>query len=405
MPWLRVAGPRDLTSALAGKAVPMNALVVINGLGTGGAERSLVEFLTAVSDQVTPIVVCLNRRVEGVQDTAMSQGLDVRFVRSHSLGGWVRALRRLIHQEQPDLLHTTIFEADVAGRLAAAGSRVPVLTSLVSTPYDPVRLEDPAVRAWKLRAVQTIDGWTARQLTTHFHAITDAVKITAVRHLRIAPTRVTVIERGRDPERLGEPSPDRRAHARAGLGLNDDPFVLLSIGRQEFAKGQSYLLEALPSLVKRVPGTVAMIAGRTGNASEKLQAMVRWASLNGQARFMGHRIDVPELLAASDVFVFPSLYEGLGGALIEAMALGLPIVASDLPAIREVVEDGANAVLVPAGSPSDLEEAIATIAADADRRRRMGERSRQIFLERFTLERSARRMVELFERVAAAGRR
>ena len=121
-------------------------------------------------------------------------------------------------------------------------------------------------------------------------------------------------------------------------------------------------------------------------------------------RFLGHRDDAPEVLAAADVFVFPSLYEGLGGALIEAMALGLPIVASDLPAIREVVEPGSNALLVEPGSPADLADAIVALADDPERRRRMGARSRAIFEDRFTLERSARRMLDLFERVATDGR-
>ena len=119
----------------------------------------------------------------------------------------------------------------------------------------------------------------------------------------------------------------------------------------------------------------------------------------------GHRDDAPEILAAADVFVFPSLYEGLGGSLIEAMALGLPIVASDLPAIREVVEPDRNAVLVPPGSPSELASAVEPLLGDEPRRKAMGARSRQIFEERFTLERSASRMIELFERVAAGGRR
>ena len=383
----------------------MKALLIINSLGAGGAEQSLVEFLSACSHDLRPVVACFTRTVEGVQDAAIREGVDVRFVPSRRLGGRVRAIRRLIEDTQPDLIHTTIFEADVVGRLAAAGTRVPVLTSLVSTPYDPVRLEDPAVAAWKLRMVKVIDGWTARRLTTHFHAITETVKREAIRHLRITPTDVTVIERGRDPERLGEPSSDRRARARATLDLSGDEFVLLSVGRQEFQKGQSYLLEAMPALIERVPETRALIAGRRGNASMRLEATSRQMNLNGRARFLGHRSDVPDLLAAADLFVFPSLYEGLGGALIEAMALGLPIVASDLSAIREVVEDGANAVLVPVGSPSDLVEAIASLATDPNRRRRMGERSRQIFLERFTLERSARRMAELFERVAAGRRR
>jgi glycosyltransferase involved in cell wall biosynthesis len=280
-----------------------------------------------------------------------------------------------------------------------------LVTSLVNTPYELVRLDDPEIRPWKLRTVRAIDGWTARHLTTHFHAITHAVKGAAVRDLRIDASRVSVIERGRDPQRLGGPSAERRAHAREALGLGDDRFVVLSVGRQEFQKGQWNLLEAIPQASARVPDLVALVAGRRGNASVRLEETARRLSLNGCANLLGHRDDVPDILAAADLFVFPSLYEGLGGALIEAMALGLPIVASDLPAIREVVEDGRNAVLVPAGSPRALSDAITDLAADQLRRHRMAERSRAIFLDRFTLERSSRRMVELFERVASEGPR
>jgi len=383
----------------------MKVLFVINGLGTGGAERSLSETLLLAPGGITPTVVCLNRRAEGVQDPAIDRGLDVRFLGSGGLIGRVKALRGLIDDLRPNLVHTTIFEADLAGRLAAAGTEVPVLTSLVNTPYEAVRLQDPEVKAWKLRAAKQMDAWTARRLTTHFHAITNAVKDAAVRDLRIKGSTITVIERGRDPERLGEPSSARRERARRSLGIDGDPFVLLSVGRQEFQKGQWHLLEAMPAIDSRVPDALLLLAGRHGNASPRLRDVAARMSLNGRARFLGHRDDVPEVLAAADLFVFPSLYEGLGGALIEAMALGLPIVASDLPAIREVVEDGRNAVLVPPGSPAALSAAVADLAEDRDRCRRMGERGREIFLERFTLERSASRMVELFERVASEGRR
>jgi glycosyltransferase involved in cell wall biosynthesis len=302
-------------------------------------------------------------------------------------------------------VHTSIFEADVTGRLAAAGTGVPVLTSLVNTSYATVRRQDPDVAPWKLAATRSIDGWTARHLTTHFHAITHAVGDAAVRDLLLDPERITVIERGRDPSRLGEPSPERRAAARAGLGLTSEAPVLVTVGRQEFQKGQWHLLEAMPKVLAAHPDARLLLAGRTGNASGRLDEVVRSARLDGQVTFLGHRDDVPEILAAADVFVFPSLYEGLGGALIEAMALGLPIVASDLPAIREVVEDGRNAVLVPPGSSSDLAAAIDALLTDEPRRSAMGARGREIFEERFTLERSAARMLALFERVASEGRR
>lgn len=322
--------------------------------------------------------------------------------------GWrpiVSGVRQRLRRERPDLLHTSIFEADIVGRVAAIGTPVPVLCSLVNTPYAPIRLSDPHIRAWRLRVVRTLDRMTARHLVDHFHAITHAVRDAAVADLRIAPERITVIERGRDPERLGVPSAERRAGARGSLGLPSDAPILVTVGRQEFQKGQWHLLESMPKILASHPKVRLLIAGREGNASARLREVGAQAALDGQVTFLGHRDDIPEILAAADLFVFPSLCEGLGGALIEAMALGLPIVASDLPAIREVVEADRNALLVPPGSSSDLAAAIDLLLADRARRAAMGRRSRRIFEERFTLERSATRMLELFEKVAAGGRR
>lgn len=120
-----------------------------------------------------------------------------------------------------------------------------------------------------------------------------------------------------------------------------------------------------------------------------------------QVWFLGHREDVPDLLAAADLFVFLSLWEGLGGAVIEAMALGLPVVASDIPALREVLEVDRNATLVPPGSPRDLAGAITPLLDDQGRAKAFGARSRQIFEARFTLDRCTERMAALYERVAA----
>jgi glycosyltransferase involved in cell wall biosynthesis len=117
-------------------------------------------------------------------------------------------------------------------------------------------------------------------------------------------------------------------------------------------------------------------------------------------RFLGHRRDVPEILAAADVFAFPSLWEGLGCSVLEAMALGLPIVASDLEPIREVVEDGRCAVLVPPRTPGALASAISSLLDDRPRAEDLGREGREIFRRRFTLERSTQRMVELCRRVA-----
>jgi glycosyltransferase involved in cell wall biosynthesis len=376
-------------------------LYVINGLGTGGTERSLAEMLPRFAQAgFTPIIVAFHRRKEGVEESVLGRGFDVRFVSGRQVISRVSELRRIIASERPDLVHTTIFEADIAGRLAAIRTGVPVISSLISTPYAPVRLRDPNIRRSRLRAAQLIDGWTARHFATHFHAVTNAVKTAAVATLRVPEHRVTVIERGREPERLGRAGLERRRRVRARLGFSDRDELLLNVGRQEYAKAQRDLLESMSILARR-PQLNLLIAGREGNASAALARLRDDFNLSERVRFLGHRDDVPDLLAAADIFVFPSLYEGIGGAVIEAMALGLPIVATEIAALREVVEPGRNALLVEPESPRKLARAINTLLDNRSKGQSFGARSQQIFEERFTIDRSADRMIELYRKVLA----
>src|SRR5438067_7582480 len=168
-------------------------LYVINGLGTGGAERSLAELLPGVAAAgAQPIVACLHRRSEGIERAVLDAGGDVHFVSATRTPGRVRALRRLVTTVQPALIHTTIFEASLVARLAAVRTGVPVLTSLVNTPYAADRHRDPNIKRLSLAAVRRLDRWSSLTLTRHFHAITDAVKVAAVRDLDIPPDRITV---------------------------------------------------------------------------------------------------------------------------------------------------------------------------------------------------------------------
>ena len=377
----------------------LRILMVIDSLGPGGAERSLAESLPyLLNEGITPTIVCGYQRLHGVESEVRSLGVDVRLLTSRTMPARVLELRRIIGSLQPDLIHTVLFESSILGRLSGIGTGVPVLTSLVNTTYVPIRRRDPNVRPWKLYVARFVDGWTARHLTTHFHAITHAVKDAEVEGLGIPAEKVTVIERGRDAARFGETSLLRRQRARSRLGISDDDPIVVSVGRQEFQKGQEYLIRAMDEIAdERV---LLLIAGRTGSATAHLQQLIHEMGLADRVRLLGHRDDVPELLAAADVFAFPSLYEGLGGALIEAMSMGLPIVATDLPAIREVTEAGRCASLVPAGNASSLATAIEALLLDEEKRIRFGEAGQKIFARRFTLERSVHRMTELYRSLA-----
>jgi glycosyltransferase involved in cell wall biosynthesis len=175
--------------------------------------------------------------------------------------------------------------------------------------------------------------------------------------------------------------------------------VIINVAKQEHRKGLTTLIDAVALLAPRRPRLVLLHAGLVGHATDELQHQIDNQRLRERVRMLGYRSDVPDLLAAADVFVFPSLYEGLGGSVIEAMALSLPIVASDTPALQEMLEPGRNALLVPPLRAPELADAVAQLFDDPATRHAFASRSREIFEDKFTLERSAARMLDLYTRV------
>ncbi len=381
--------------------MPTKYLFVINSFLAGGAERSLLELLPYfVEHGITPIIACLEYREVGFEEEVREAGFDVRLLPDGGRLTKIRALRKLIKQERPQLVYTSLFDSDVVGRLAAMGIDVPVMTCLANTAYDPERLADPHLRRFRVRLVQAIDSVTARYLTDHFHAISNAVKDSTVETMGVKPDRISVVKRGRNVERLGTATPERRARVRASLGLADDALVAVNVGRQEYQKGQGYLIEAFRHVADELPRARLLIVGRDGHFTARLTDQVADLGLQDVVSFLGHRSDVADILAASDLFVFPSLYEGLGGALIEAIALSLPAVVSDIPALREVVVEGENAILVPPRDVAGLEKAILTLLSDLDLRAAYGARSRELFEQQFRVEKASRELMELLTRVA-----
>ena len=376
----------------------LKILFVIDALGVGGAERSLADMLPGLARaNIDARVVYFHRREANLEALFRARGADLHFLNRRTLAGRVVALRRMIRSERPDVVHTTLFESNLIGRLASIGESPLVVTSLVNTPYDSIRRQNADVHPLKLATVRLIDGLTSRYLTHHFHAISEAVKSAAVETLHLAPERITTIERGR--ESASSPTMAQRHAARLRLGLSDADEVIVNVGRQEYQKGQRYLIDAMASVVQRRPHAVLLIAGRAGYQSATLEQTQSRIGLGSRVRLLGHRDDVPDVLACADVFVFPSLYEGLGGSLIEAMACGLPVVASRIPATQCVVEETRNALLVERGSVAPLADALVDLLADAPRRAAFGQRSREIFEERFTLDRCTARMVDFYQRL------
>jgi len=377
---------------------PITVLHVIDTLQTGGTESQLLRILPRLDPGVFRQVLC------PLQMTGSLAGVAGDGVETHPLGlhkndvlRGVAALRATIARVRPDLLHTHLFAATLMGRVAGRLSRLPVVTTLVNTPYAPAwRIDDPALARWKVEAVRAVDALTA-SWTSWYVAISETVKRSAVRHLGIPADRITVIPRGVAPEDLPALSPEEMRQVRQSLGWADADPLILNVGRLVPQKGQRHLIEAMVEVMQRLPRARLAIAGE-GRLRGALEAQIRALRLDGTVRLLGDRRDVPVLLAAANLFVFPSLSEGFGVAFLEAMAAGRPCIASDLEVVREVAGSDA-AVLVPPMSSGALADAIMTVSRDEEMRRRLAEAAR-IRARHFSLAEAARRLEEVYRRVA-----
>jgi len=376
----------------------LRVLYVIDSLVGGGAEKSLLALAPLYRERGVELHVAYLKERPGLKPEFEATG--TRLISLDGSGGRIGSMRRirsLLSELSPDLLHTTLFEADIAGRVAAALERLPVVTSLVNTTYGPEHLGDPRLKWWKVRATQVADIGTGR-LAIRFHAITEHVRSTMAARLKIDPDRIDVVPRGRDPRLLGARTPERSERVRAALGLGADTPIVLAAARQEYQKGLDVLLRSWPEVTDRVPGSTLIVAGRDGGLTRTLRDEAQRLNLGGSVRWLGHREDVPDLLASADVFVLPSRWEGFGSVLVEAMAVEIPIVASDLPAIREVVEHGRSALLVAPESSASLASALVTSLTNRSEAGRRAGAARDRFEAHYTIDRVADGMVSFYER-------
>jgi glycosyltransferase involved in cell wall biosynthesis len=232
------------------------------------------------------------------------------------------------------------------------------------------------------------------------HAVSTYVADVMAHRLRYPRRKIVVIPRGRDARRLGRRTEARRAAARNALQIDDTTPVVLAVARHEYQKGLDVLLDAAMRAIVRLPTLQVLVAGREGTQSEALRARARDQGVENDVCFLGARDDVAELLCAADVFVLPSRREGLPGSALEAMALEVPIVASDLPQVRELVDES-MAHLVRPDVPAELAEAIVdALTANGERRQRVT-RARDRFMGEFTIEGIARQTASFYRDVVS----
>jgi glycosyltransferase involved in cell wall biosynthesis len=314
----------------------MHVMHVIDSLHGGGAETSLLELIPGLASRgVDSSLVALLPDDGGLQGKVNALGIKCTRLSHRDPLGLSVELRNVIRSERPDLVHTTLLFSNLAGRIAARTMRTPVVTTLANGDYGPEHRANSRYGAWSVRAVQGADLVTA-PLTARFHAVSGYVATVMSRRLRIPRSRIQVVYPGRNPEKLGAVSAERRSRVRAALSIGEETPLVLSVARLDRQKGVETTIDAFRSVLTRIPDAVLIIAGRPGNASAIVQTE---ANRIPAVRLLGHRTDVPDLMCAADVLSHPSRWEGLGSTFVEALALRLAMVASDIPPAAEAIGD------------------------------------------------------------------
>ena len=226
-------------------------------------------------------------------------------------------------------------------------------------------------------------------------AVSERVRRIALTEEGVNPEKVVVFLNGITPAMVDEPLSVLRDRVHQELGMSTNDFLILTVGRVTVQKGHTYLLDAIPQVLMQFPKAVFAIAG-DGHLRHALQDKAMQMGIDGSIHFLGTRSDIPELLSVADVFVLPSLWEGLPLALLEAMSVGLAVVATRVEGVESIIVDGENGFLVPSEDVDALSTALIKILEDKGGRIRFGDRNKILVEEFFTIDRMCESYAELF---------
>ncbi|NPV68787.1 MAG: glycosyltransferase [Anaerolineae bacterium] len=375
----------------------MRVIHICKVTGVAGAENHLLTLLAGLRGQEIDARLLLlvepGNPVETMVAAATSRGIPAeRSVIRADIDPilLIRLVRRL-RTLQPDIVHTHLFHADLHGIPAARLAGVP---RVVSSRHN----DNTFRRRFPYRQINRC-LW---RLTTAGIGISAAITRFAIEVEGASPAQMTTIPYGL-PSAGTVDRAAARAALRAELGLPPDALLAGLVCRLIEQKGIPYALRAFARVADRFPNAHLVIAG-DGPLRNDLEAQARDRGLAERVRFLGWRTDTAAIFAALDVFLMPSLWEGFGLVLLEAMAQGVPVIGSAVSAIPEVVADGETGLLCPPRDVDCLAAALGDLLADPGRRARLGAAGRARLEERFSSERMVAETIALYERLMAVSK-
>jgi len=367
--------------------------VLLPKLKIGGAEMQVLGLLANLDlSRFEPHLCLFNRGDAKMEEAARRNVESLTFLdfRWRKLPVVFLRLVRYLKRERFDILHAHLALADSLGRIAGRMAGVPVLMTT-----------EHGKHLWKGRLYLVMERWLARSTDMRICVSDDIARIRLNREG--APEgKLTVIPNSVDP------APFRgvvkgRAAVMAEFGWDVEDPLIVTVGRLVVAKAYPSLVEAIYFLKDEFPGVRCLIAG-DGPCLGEIEDAVERFGISGNISLPGARRDIPDLLSACDVFVLSSVREGLPVSLLEAMASGCAIAATNVGGIPETVRDGESALLVSPEEPRTLAGAIGRLLGSRELGTRLGEKASRIIDEKYSASAVTGRIEDIYTRLAAAAR-
>jgi len=379
---------------------------LIETLGPGGAERLLYTNLKHLDpERIRSTVITVYSRADRWLESITDLDVPVVSLNCHSTRDIPKGISRLrtwLRANRPDLIHSHLWAANIIGRIAGRLTGIPVISSVHNPDHEPQAWSDGAdVSLIKRHAVKSLDRWTANIGSDRMVAVSDYVRKSAARDLHFALDSIELVYNPFDVDLMQAPVGKSRAEILRELGLPADAVILLNVARVAPQKGLLYAVRALPEILRQYPLVHLISVGATSDArwTTELKREAEALVVAHHFHLVGAQRNVVDYLRACDIFVFPSLYEGLGIALIEAMAAGCVCVATDTGPIPEVVQNGKDGILVPTADSDALARAVCDLLGDPARRSQLRAAAKQSAFSKFQPKQQAERLTRIYESV------
>lgn len=376
---------------------PRVVFQVINSLGTGGAESFVVNLLRYLDrEHYQPVCVCLNGPKHTHHEAAVeAMGVPLHFIKSCNLPlAWLhnKMLNGLFRKYRPQIVHTHLSGIRYALPLAIqyrTPVRVHTLHSLAEKEIGERANRLVRVLAFRYRVGGVVPVAIADEVARSLETVYE------YRSPVIIPNGVPTDEYA--------PNPPKRAQLRHAQGVETNGIVIVHVGRFSEVKNHMLLLQAFARVRSDQPIYLWLLGD--GELRPAMEQLAQELGVADRVRFWGVRSDVADILNAADIFVLPSKWEGNPLSVMEAMATGLPVVATAVGGVPELVEEGVSGFLTPNEDADAFTNALQRLVDNAELRRRMGEAALRRAREKFDIRHTVRAYEALYEEILQRKRR